>query len=53
MATHSRILAWKITRTEQPGGLESLGSLRVGHNRVTEHTLFPLCCGPELLPVES
>ena len=31
-ATHSRTLAWKIPRTERPGGLQSMGSLRVGHN---------------------
>ena len=32
MATHSSTLAWKIPRTEEPGGLQSMGSLRVGHN---------------------
>ena len=32
MATHSSILAWKIPRTEEPGGLQSMGSLRVGHD---------------------
>ena len=32
MATHSRILAWKIPGTEEPGRLQSMGSLRVGHN---------------------
>ena len=32
MATHSSILAWKIPRTEEPGGLESMGSQRVRHN---------------------
>ena len=31
MATHSSILAWKIPRTEEPGGLQSMGSQRVGH----------------------
>ena len=30
MATHSRILTWKIPRTEEPGGLQSMGSQRVG-----------------------
>ena len=30
--THSSALAWKIPRTEEPGGLQSIGSLRVGHN---------------------
>ena len=32
MATHSSILAWKIPRTEEPGGLQSMGSQRVRHN---------------------
>ena len=32
MATHSRILAWKIPWTEEPGGPKSMGSLRVGHD---------------------
>jgi len=32
MATHSSILAWRIPRTEEPGGLQSLGSQRVGHD---------------------
>ena len=32
MATHSSILAWKIPWTKEPGGLQSMGSLRVGHN---------------------
>ena len=31
MATHSRILAWKIPWTEAPGGLQSMGLQRVGH----------------------
>ena len=31
MATHSSILAWKIPRTEKPGGLLSIGSQRAGH----------------------
>ena len=32
MATHSSILTWRIPRTEEPGGLQSVGSQRVGHN---------------------
>ena len=32
-ATHSSILAWEIPRTEEPGGPQFVGSLRVGHNR--------------------
>ena len=31
MATHSSILAWRIPWTEQPGGLQFMGSQRVGH----------------------
>ena len=34
-ATHSRILAWRMPWTEEPGGLQSIGSQRVGHNWVT------------------
>ena len=33
MATHFSILAWKIPWTEEPGGLQSMGSQRVGHDR--------------------
>ena len=32
MATYSSILAWEIPWTEEPGGLQSLGSQRVGHH---------------------
>ena len=32
MATHSSVLAWRIPWTEEPGGLQSMGSHRVGHN---------------------
>ena len=32
MATHSRILAWRVPWTEEPGGLQSRGSWGVGHN---------------------
>ena len=39
MATHSSILAWKIPWAEEPGGLESMGSQRVGHDCTTKpHT---------------
>ena len=31
IATHSSILAWRILWTEEPGGLQSMGSQRVGH----------------------
>ena len=36
MATHSSISAWEIQWTEEPGGLQFLGSQRVGHNRGTK-----------------
>ena len=32
MATHSSILAWEIPRTEEPGGLQCMGSQRTGHD---------------------
>ena len=32
MATHSSILAWEIPWTEKPGGLQLMGSQRVGHD---------------------
>ena len=32
MATHSRVLAWRIPGTGEPGGLPSMGSHRVGHD---------------------
>ena len=32
METHSSILAWEITWIEEPGGLQSMGSQRVGHD---------------------
>jgi len=32
MATHSRIIAWNISWTEEPAELQSIGSQRVGHN---------------------
>ena len=35
MATHSSILTWRIPRTEEPGGLQSMRSQRIRHNRVT------------------
>ena len=37
VATHSGIHAWRIPWTEVPGGLQSIGLQRVGHNLVTEH----------------
>ena len=41
LAPHSSILAWKIPWTEGPGGLQSMGSLGVGHDWATSLSLFP------------
>ena len=40
VAPHSSTLAWKIPWTEEPGGLQSMGSLRVGHDWATSLSLF-------------
>ena len=40
MAPPSSTLAWKIPWTEEPGGLQSMGSRRVGHDWVTSPSLF-------------
>ena len=55
MATHFSILAWRILWTEEPGGLQSMGSQRVGHNIIyskfqTEPFVF-LFFLPACLPV--
>ena len=39
MATHSSILAWEILWTEEPGGLQSMGLQRVGHDLASEQQL--------------
>jgi len=36
MATHSSILVWEISGTKEPGGLQSIGLQRVGHNLATK-----------------
>ena len=40
MATHSSTLAWKTPCMKEPGKIQSMGSLRVGHDRVTSLSLF-------------
>ena len=40
MAPHSSTLAWKIPWREEPGGLQSMGSLKVGHGWATSLSLF-------------
>ena len=51
MATHSSILAWEIPRTEEPGGLQSMGSQRVRHNW-TPNT-FKLAVKCEAIPDQA
>ena len=43
LATHSNILTWEIPWTEEPGGLQPMGSQRVGHDWATntEHSAVP------------
>ena len=43
MATYSSILAWKIPWTEEPGGLQSMGSQRVGHDLATKQNVCSCC----------
>ena len=40
MGTHSSVLAWRIPGMEEPGGLQSMGSRRVGHDWATSLSLF-------------
>ena len=42
MTTHSRILSEKIPWIEEPGGLQSMGSQRVGHDSACTHAFFKL-----------
>ena len=56
MATHSSILAWKIPRTEEPGGLQSIGSQRVGHdwsNLACRHTCTSIPISQFIPPTSS
>ena len=43
MATHSSSLDWEIPWTEEPGGLQSMRSQRVGHDLVTKHQQPGFC----------
>ena len=53
MATHSNILAWEISQTEEPGRLQSRGSQRVGHDWACEYTCpwghYLSFCKPQIL----
>ena len=43
MATHSSAVAWRIPWTEEPGGLQSIGSQRVRYDLATEHARVHVC----------
>ena len=43
MAPHSSTLAWQLLSTEEPGRLQSMGSLRVGHDWATSLSFFTFC----------
>ena len=58
MATHSSILAWRIPWTEEPGGLLTMGSQRVGHDCGDEHkrahvSTMPAPCACSVSPLLS
>ena len=53
MAAHSSILAWRIPWTEEPGGLQSVGSQRVRHDRATSTLTFHTLLGVSLAFVSS
>ena len=53
MAPHSSTLAWKIPRTEEPGRLQSMGSLRVGHDCATSFTFHFHALEKEMAPHSS
>ena len=40
MATHSSVLAWEIPWTEEPGGLQSMGSQRIRHDLATNTSII-------------
>jgi len=49
MATHSSTLAWKIPRTEEPGGLQPMGSQRVEHHvAIEQQHQWCICVSPNL-----
>ena len=56
MATHSSILAWKIPWTEKPGGLQSMGLQKAGHNWATNTFIsifLTLTCGNTFIDVST
>ena len=52
IATHSSILARRIPCSEEPGGLQSMGSQRFGHDLVTQHAEHPYVVGITATSIE-
>ena len=52
MAPHATNLAWRIPWTEEPGGLQSMGSQRVGHDLAAKQQKETLLPGPHFLNIE-
>ena len=55
MATHPSILAWRTPWKEEPGGLQSMGSQRVGHDLVTQlqQQFITITCLLEIVSTSS
>ena len=56
IATHSSTLAWRIPWTEEPGGLQSMGSQRVRHDWAQAHThmhTYPYICSPICISISA
>ena len=51
MVTHCSLLAWRITRTEEPHRLQSVGSQRVRHDQVTVDRVGEMVAGLRETPV--
>ena len=52
MATHSSVISWRTPWTEEPGGLQSMGLQRAGHDRATNthtHQCFKVFLGTWLV----
>ena len=46
MGTHSNILAWEILWAEEPGGLQSMGSQKTGHDLAAKKQQYTYCMSP-------
>ena len=53
MATHSSVFAWRIPWTEEPGGLQSMESQRVGHKLAANTFTFPAGSAEKIPPANA